>query len=361
MLQPTPLLHNTAADRLVKLWAKRYVPDLSTLSSSQGKLSISEVIQAASPEARTQTAAKLQRLLQTSCELAGIKTNILFSYIPNVINLSEAGRIAQSAVRVYEKVLDIYKQQSAPLAPQAAISQTETFKIDALPEWARQALELPDIQQLALKLEPELIQLQEKYLSTQDGRTRGFLSTHFHLSTKQILNRLTLAEQVLLSPYFKFIEEQVCIPWQRVCAAAAKHQPDSPTLALVEQMLPKSEEIALTVYRRAVELYPHYRSYRGSLSESGVAASTLRDLNMFQAYFWLCVLEKSMTSVEQELLPLCQMVFPSVEIKGELIESILQLLFETILERVDSKEKFWIKSYTLAIQEIFSNFEEKVK
>lgn len=362
LLQPTPLLQNTSAQRLVKLWAQRYVPDLSTLSANQGQLSVSEVIQAASSEARTQTVAKLQRLLQTSCELAGIKTNILFSYIPNVVNLSEAGRIAQSAVRVYEKALDIYQQQSAPLAPQDATTpQTETLNIEDLPPWARQALELPDIQLLALKLEPELVQLQEQHLLTHDQRTRGFLSTHFHFSTKQILNRLTLSEQVLLSPYFKFIEEQVCIPWQRVCAAAAQHPPDSPTLALVEQLLPQSEEIALTVYRRAVELYPHYRSYRGSISEPDVGASTLRDLNMFQGYLWLCVLEKSLDSVQEELLPLCQMVFPSVDINGELVESMVHLLCETILDYVDSEQKFWIKSYTLAIQDIFSHFEAKVK
>lgn len=357
MLKSTPLLQNTSAAGLVKLWAQRYVPDLSIFSSNQGQFNVSNVIQAASPEARIQTVAKLQRLLQTSCELAGIKTNILFSYIPNVVNLSEAGNIARSAVRVYEKVLDIYQQQSSPIAAQDVQPQAGA----ALPQWVRQAIELPDIQQLALKLEPELLQLQEQHLLTQDRRSRGFLSTHFHLSTKQVLNRLTLPEQVLLSPYFKFIEEQVCIPWQRVCAAAAQHPPDSPTLALVEQLLPQTEEIALTVYHRAVELYPHYRSYRGSLSESGVAASILRDLNMFQGYLWLCVLEKSLDAVEQELLPLCQMVFPSVEVKGEFVESILQLLFETILTRVDSEQKFSVKSYSLAIQQIFTNFETKVK
>ncbi len=356
MIKPTLQPKNISTDRLVKLWAQRYIPDLSSLSSSQRQLSVSEVIQAASPQARSQTVAKLQRILKNSCELAGIKTNILFSYIPNVVNLSEAESIAQSAIQVYEKVLDIYKQQSAPIAPSAANSQTETVKIETLSEWARQSLELPDIQQLALALKPELLQLQQQHLLTQDQRTRGFFSTHFHLSNKQILNRLTLPEQVLLSPYFKFIEEQICIPWERVCAAAARHQPDSPTLAVVEQLLPQSEDIAVTVYRRAVELYPHSRSYRGRLSEPEVAASTLRDLNMFQGYFWLCVLEKSLDSVEKELLPLCQMVFPSLEIKGDLVESMVQMLSETILSRVDSDQKFWVKSYTLAIHEIFSNF-----
>ncbi len=82
---------------------------------------------------------------------------------------------------------------------------------------------------------------------------------------------------------------------------------------------------------------------------------------MFQGYLWLCVLEKSLDVVEQELLPLCQMVFPCVEIKGELVEAILQLLCETILTRVDSEQKFSVKSYTLAIQQIFTNFDAKVE
>ena len=360
MLKPVPLLPNTSSDRLIQLWTQRYVPDLSTLSLNRGQLSVSEVMQAASPEARTQTATKLQRLLGTSCELAGIKMNVLFSYIPNVVNLSEAERIAQSTAQVYEKILDIYKQQSPLHTLQEVQLHSETIEIEALPQWARQVIGLPNIQALALAIEPELLQLQEQHLSSQDRRTLGFLSTQFHFSTKQVLNRLTLPEQVLLSPYFKFLEEQVCIPWQRVCAAAERHQPDSPTLALVEQLLPKSEEIAATVYHRAVKLHPLHLSYRGKLSEPGVAASTLRDLNMFQAYLWLCVLEESMTSIEKELLPLCLMVFPSVEVKGELIESMVKLLFETILTYVDSEATFWVKSYTLAIQELFSNFEAKV-
>lgn len=360
MLKPTPLLQHTSADRLVKLWAQRYVPDLSMLRSDRDELNISEVFQVASSEARFQTVAKLERPLQTSCELAGIKTNILFSYIPNVVNLTEAGRIAQSAAQVYGKVLDVYKQQSLLPASRADIPQTETVEIETLPEWARQVLEPLDIQHLAVAVEPELLELQEQYSSTQDRRTLGFLTTQFHLSSKQLLNRLTPPEQVLLSPYFKFIEEQVCIPWQRVCAAAARHPADSPTLAVVEQLLPKSQEIASTVYHRAVELYPHHRSQRGRLGDPKVAASTLRDLNMLQGYFWLCVLERSMDSVVQELLPLCLMVFPTVEVKGELVEAMLQLLVETLLERVDSGQKLLLKPYSSALQQIFSNFEAKV-
>jgi hypothetical protein len=100
------------------------------------------------------------------------------------------------------------------------------------------------------------------------------------------------------SYYLKFIEEQVCIPWQRLCAVAANHLPGSPTLIMIEHLLEMSPTIAQSVYSQARQSYPHHRSRRGSLSDSGITASTLRDLNMVQGYLWLCVLEGSMEAIE---------------------------------------------------------------
>jgi hypothetical protein len=174
-----------------------------------------------------------------------------------------------------------------------------------------------------------------------------------------VLNRLTLAEQVLLSPYFKFVEEQVCIPWQRVCAAATKHEPDSPLLATVLQMLPASQEIAKQVYHRAAQLYPNHRSRRGGLMEPGVRASSIRDIEMFQGYLWLCTLEGNMTAVEQELLPLCIMVFPSIDVAWELVEHILPLLVNEIQTRLLPAQMRLLLPYTQAMQQLFSNLETK--
>ncbi|MCA1993638.1 MAG: hypothetical protein LDL41_16585, partial [Coleofasciculus sp. S288] len=243
------LVNNASVHCLVKRWGERYVPDLSVLSCPEA----SQLIGVACLEGRAKTVAKLQRVMQLNCECAGIKTDVLFSYIPNVVNLSESQRLAHYVWQVYEKVLELYKQQSPSPVTLATVSSrfagTTDFSSDFLTKWAMPMLEMPDIEQLAMVTAPVLQQLQAQHRLTSDSRAIGFISTQFHFSTELIFKRLTHLEQVLLSPYFKFAEEQVCIPLQRVCQAAAQHPPDSPSLAIVQHLLPLSQEIASSVYR----------------------------------------------------------------------------------------------------------------
>jgi hypothetical protein len=361
MLRTITLVNNTSVNQLTKLWAERYVPDLSIISSSTGFFAFSELIEAASPEGRAKTVAKLQRILEINCKCAGIQTNVIFSYIPNVVSLTESQGIARAAAQVYEKALEIYQQQLTPFGlllemPQRKIVDlsADAFKSSVMPR-----LSLSEVKQLATAIEAVLLQLQAQHLSSPDRRTIGFMSTQFHLSAKLVLNRLTTPEQLLLSPYFKFIEEQVCIPWQRVCAAAAKYGLNSPILALVQQLLPASQEIAQRVYQQAVQLYPNHRSRRGTLSEPEVRASSIRDIEMFQGYLWLCALEGNMRAVEEELLPLCIMVFPSINVTWELVEQLLPLLAAEIQERVSPDQMRLLLPYTQAMQQLFSNLEKK--
>ena len=362
MLKTTSFVNTPSVERLVKLWAERYVPDLSTLSSSASCLTSSELLEAASPQGRAKTVAKLQRMVEINCKCAGIQTSVIFSYIPNVVNLTESQGIARVAADAYQKVLEVYQDQSLPPVLLAVTSRVENanFSSDASSLSALPGLYLSEIKRLAASIEPVLLQLQKQHQSAPDRRTIGFMSTQFHLCSKLVLNRLTLPEQLLLSPYFKFVEEQVCIPWQRVCAAAAKHNVDSPSLAIVQQLLPASQKIALNVCRRAAQLYPNHRSRRGTLNEPGVRASSLRDIEMFQAYLWLCVLEGNMTAVEQELLPLCLMVFPSIDVAWELVEQLLPLLVSELQTGLLPEQIQVLLPYTRAMQQLFSDLEAKV-
>jgi hypothetical protein len=365
VLRNLQLSTNTSVNSLVQLWADRYFPDLTPLSSESGHIAVSQLIEVASPEGRAKTVAKLKRLIKINCECAGIKTNTLFSYIPNVVNLSESSRIAKFVTSVYEKTLLIYQQQSTVLIPIAAtakpFAKTLNFPTDVAvaTEWAMPALEMPAMEQLAQALEPVLLQLREEHISARDPRTIGFITTQFHFSTKLVLGKLSVAEQVLLSPYFKFIEEQVCIPLQRVCNAAAKHELDSPALTLVQQLLPACRDIATTVYNQAAQLYPQHYSRRGGLNKPVVAESTKRDLEMFQVYLWLCLLEGKMEVMEQELLPLCLMVFPSVDVTWQLVEQMLQLLVDELLKLVPPQHKNLLLPYTQSMQQIFLNADRK--
>ena len=363
MLKTAKLSDNTSVDRLSQLWAERYIPDLSTLSFGESRFNVSELIEAASPEGRAQTIAKLDRMVEIRCQCAGIKTNIIFSYIPNIVNLTESRGIAKAASDVYQKILEVYQNQKqvtlsaslATLSPSLTIDvSTDAFRSSVMP-----GLCLSEVKQLATILEPVLLEFQEQHLVSKDRRTTGFMSTQFHLSSKLVLNRLTIPEQLLLSPYFKFVEEQVCIPWQRVCAAAIKHDLNSPILALVEQMLPVSQKIAKRVHRQAALLYPNHRSTRGLLSHSGVKASSIRDIEMFQAYLWLSALEGNMTAIEKELLPLCMMVFPSIDVSWELVEQLLPLLVAEIEAHLLPAQMRLLLPYTQAMQQLFCDLETK--
>lgn len=359
MLRTARLIDNASATRLIDIWAERYVPDLSTLSSSTDCLNFSELAEAASPEGRAKTVAKLQRIVEINCKCAGIQTNVLFSYIPDIVRLTESQGIARAAALVYQKVLEVYQTQLPSPTLLAAIPPKERANLstDVLRLSAILKLSLLEVNQLATSLEPLLLQLQQEHLSAPDQRAVGFMSTQFHLSAKLVLNRLTLSEQLLLSPYFKFVEEQVCIPWQRVCAAAAKHELDSLILVLVQKLLPASPDIAKRVYYRAVQLYPNHRSQRGALSEPAVRISSIRDIEMFQAYLWLCALEGNMSAVEEELLPLCMMVFPSIEVSWELVEQLLPLIVAEIEARIPSGQMRILQPYTQAMQQLFSQVE----
>ncbi|HAA27468.1 MAG TPA: hypothetical protein DCE56_07020 [Cyanobacteria bacterium UBA8553] len=359
MLRTTTLLNNTSVERLSQLWAERYLPDLSNLSKQIARLPFSELLEAASPEGRAKTVAKLQRMVEINCKCAAIQTNVIFSYIPNVVSLTEGQGIARTASQVYQKVLEVYQKHSPSSALLSIKSKEDgiNISIDALRSSTMPRLSVEDVKQLAATIEPVLLQLQEQYLLAPDRRTIGFMSTQFHLTSKLVLARLTLPEQLLLSPYFKFVEEQVCIPWQRVCAAAAKHNLDSPMLALVQHLLPASREIAQRVYSRAAQLYPNHRSRRGELREPKVRTSSIRDIEMFQGYLWLCTLEGNMTAAEQELLPLCIMVFPSIDVSWELVEQLLPLLIAEIHSRLKPEQIQVLLPYTQAMQKLFSNLE----
>jgi hypothetical protein len=343
MLKTTQTVHTPTVERLLELWAQRYTPDLSP-TSLENTAYYDALRQAASPEGRALTATKLKdNVLDVHCQMAWIQTKNLYAYIPNILDLKEARLITKFAFRVYRKMLEIYQQQSLNPA-----SGNSTEPSDALSAW-----EMPAIEQLAYALEPILLLFQEQHIISKDWGSLGFMTTQLNLSNVLIIKKLTVAEKVLLGPYLKFIEEQVAIPWQRVCAAGAKYELDSPAFTLVEKMMPASGDIAQTVFRKLVVLLPNHQSRRGGLREPSITHSCIRDLNMFQAYLWLCVLKDSMEPLEQELLPLCKMVVEGVEIKWDMVEQWFNVLGDELISRVNEEQKSLLLPYVKRMREAF--------
>ncbi len=326
-------IHNDSVSLLTKLWSDRYLLDLSTLKSEP--TNFFELIECASPEGRAKTVAFVKRLLKLDCEWGVAKTNALFN--AQSVSLLNTNQMAETIQFVYEKALDIYQQEPSPVSALTVV--------------------MPD--KLSITFEQLLTTLRQQHTLASDPRSIGFISTQIYYTSRLLLDQLSRSEQILLNPYFKFLEEQVCIPFQRVCIAAANLEPDSPSLTIVQQLLPACHDIAKTVYRRAVKLYTRHQSRRGTLSHPGVKASAIRDLEMMQGYLWLCILENNFTAVEQELIPLCVLVFPSVQVTWELVQQMLEMLMDEVLASVEPDLKPILRSSALRMQYLFSEIEKK--
>ncbi|WP_026733454.1 hypothetical protein [Fischerella sp. PCC 9605] len=340
MLIITQLNKTPSVERLVKLWAKRYMSEVASfydpLSPDQNHKIFSELVKVASLEGRVRTTAKLhQPLIDVKSRMALTQAEMFYTYIPNILDFQEALRLAKYVSKICIKLLTVY-QQATFISP----SQTSMW-------------EILDIEQLAKELEPILVEYQEQHIASHNWRALGFITTLWKFNNKSLLRSLAPIEQAFFNPYLKFVEEQVSIPWQRVCAVAARHELSSPTFTLVEQMIPLADEIAQAAYHRLTQSFPNYCSYTGRLTEKDVTHSILRDLNMFQAYLWLCVLEEDITPVEQELVKLCVMVMPSIEVKWELIIEFLDLLIDEINSRLTKEQSSIVQPYVSGMLDAF--------
>ena len=352
MLQVAPLASNPSARSFLEIWINRYrldaLPPLKTCSAE-------DLITAISRAGRQRTAAKVAKKLRASSEFAAIQTNDLFAYIPNVVNLEESQRIARFVEKIYAKVIDLYQNQTISPAWMALVN-TVNQATNVLELWEKAgALTLLSIEEMAREVEPLLLALQEQHLDCKDRRTIGFMSTQFHFSTEVLLSSLAPIEQLLLKPYLRFIEEQVCFPWQRICTVSSQYPVSSPVLAAVKAMLQKSTDIERSTYRTMQARFPEHRSRRGSLNRAEVAASSARDINMFQAYIALCVLEDSLSSVESELLPLCMMVFPSIQVEWDLVDAGVTAIANTLPTVLAPSLAALIKPYAEGVQSLFAS------
>lgn len=360
MLVSTQLVGVPTVDRLVEIWSNRYLPDLSTLPLADDPLIREELRHASSSAGRAETAKKLYvHLVDKNCKLAAIRVKELYMYLSGVLGLGEIKQLADSATQIYLKLLEIY--QETPSAQSSSTKQLwATYGDSSLAAWG-----IPKIEKLSDELEPLLLQFQEHHRLSKDWRTLGFITTQINFSNALLLDQLTPVERVLINPYLQFVEEQVALPLQRLCAAAAKHTADSPEFVLVEQLLPIAPDIAITVYNRLLRYFPNHYSRRGKLDNPAIKHSCLRDLQMFQVYLWLCVLQGNLHIVEQELVALCLMVMESIEVEWKLIARWNKTLIEEILRRLNPCERLLLKPYAEGMIEAFQNkqtcFESKDK
>lgn len=171
-----------------------------------------------------------------------------------------------------------------------------------------------------------------------DWKTQSYLTAQVNFTNALLLSHLDPVEQTLVRPYLNFLEDQVVIPWQRLCNAAESLGEMSPKVSVVRRLLPQVSEISLETHRRWQHQFPDYHSHRGSLSNVGVMHSSLRDFDMFQVYLWLSFLQGDVQAVEKELLVFSADVYGKIGIPWQMTEAGIKLLVATMLEHLNATE-----------------------
>ncbi len=338
MFNPSTHTATAAPDReLTKVWLSRYLPNLGLLPQATRQFFEERLAVVISEESRQETQKKLLRVIDTDCIMAAIQAQKLVAESGQVLQLGEARALSTQISRVYKSLLTLYVEDFvfSPVLDSLHDFETREAKMSALEKI------VPAFDRLMHALRPLLVQLQSLYATSKNRRAIGFLTTQLHLSRQRILDRLDSYERLWLSPYLQLIEDFVCIPWQRVCVAATSAMPEQ--VAMAQQVLFRSDAIAGQVYQRALRTFPNHMSRQGRIQSAAVQQSSVRDLSMFQAYMWLCVLEGNLSSVQEELLPLCLLVFPCAQVKWDfVIQGIRWLIEEIKTELTPSQQQIFM-------------------
>lgn len=307
-------------------WAKRYVQMLQ--SESLGSENWVDRQGNNDPELTTRThVAKTLRQCLRLCIAQGLsKTEILLAsgLKHHKIHSQDLNswEIAAKTHQIYEQAIALYAQGDSP-------------------------------HQLARAIAPILNQLRKVH-ATSEPLTIGWINLQFYYTGQLLLQQAEETERSRLKGYFKVIQDYLNLPLQRLYEAAAKLEWDDAALQSVRKLLPMSSEIATEICDRIRQLYPQHRSNSGSLNNEHIRQSSLRDVEMFQVYLWVCVLEQSIASVQQELFPICVMLYPSLGVQWELVRQMLNLLGRQLRDRLTFKEYDLFVPYLRTMWEMFS-------
>ncbi|MBE9065797.1 hypothetical protein IQ260_03925 [Leptolyngbya cf. ectocarpi LEGE 11479] len=309
----------TSPAQLAQLWAKRYINSVETYDDALDNSSL-----------ETETRATLVEHLTSELRSASAKA----------WNLTEA-LLAQEVKRhrVNAKLID----------PWSIAGDVHRVYSRALAAYARH---IPP-QQLSVKISAGLGVIRKRYTSS-DPRLIGFVSMQFHHCGQILIEAAPEDERNALASYFKVIDDHLYMPLQRAYNAAAMYTYGDERLKVIQTLLPHSTEIATNVVDRVNQLYPNYQCYTERLDSAAVRVSSVRDTEMFQIYLWTCVLEQSLDSIQQELFPLCVMLYPTLKVNWELVRQMLNLLGQEFKWHVTHGQEQYYAPYHEALWEMFS-------
>jgi Phycobilisome protein len=346
-----------SVESLAQQWAKKYLQSLEVDTKEQESSEQSDLSEISSPAGRERTAKKIKDSLRSVSATAWNKTEALLStqvkqhHIDS--NFINPWDIAADSFKIYEKALDVYTQPAAlrqiSLVTRVA-EESNLLDEQALLVYAEQVA--PN--QLATVIGADIGALRRKY-TNPDSRVIGYVSMQFHYTSQMLMESLEPLERSLIGAYFKVIDDHLYMPLQRVYEAAARHNYNSPVMSAVQQLLPVSTQIAKNICQRVIELFPAYTSMTGFLSDPVVQTSSIRDVEMFQVYLWVCAFEESIAAIQEELFPLCVMLYPKLEVQWELVRQMLHLLRHEISDRLTPQQANTLMPYFQALSQMFSS------
>jgi hypothetical protein len=318
-------MNSSSTRSLSQQWAKKYVSALLSEQDSSVENLTSKID--TRKHLRARVAEKLLQSLRSSSLDAWAKTEALLSVElkrhqlnPRLIN---PWQITQDVYQIYEKALELYTDQG-------------NFK------------------RLSTVIAPDVGRVRQKY-TAQDPRVIGFVSMQFHYTGVQLQAQLSPIEKSLISNCFKVVDDHLYMPLHRAYAAAGQHPYDSPALDCVRNLIPHSSAISERIVQRVIALYPHYSTHTGPLINPTVQTSSVRDVEMFQVYLWVCILEQNLSILQEELFPLCVMLYPPLKVNWELVRQMLHLLGQEIQNsNLGNGGKQVYKPYFQALWDMFS-------
>ena len=348
LVQPTQA---TTDSELIKLWLIRYLPTLGVISAPVRRHVKQRLELAISDDARRITQQKILRSLPAACARATTEAQQFLSVSGVAYDIWEVRDLTIQIHKIYETLLSCYAESFvfAPMLDCLETIDSEQGRMDAATRI------LPSFNQLIWKLEPLLRELKMLYRFSSNRQMIGFMTTQLHFTQRHIIRQFDPYERLWLTSYFQMVEELICMPWRRICTSTLLKTSRLGSIALAKKMLPRTQAIAESVYRRALCDYPHHVSRQGRIQTEAVRTSSIRDINMFQAYLWLCLLENSLSVIENELLPLCLIVFPSTNVQWQLVTQGVENLMVTIQAQLSASEKTLFDKYAQPIQQLFVN------
>lgn len=312
---------------LAALWARKYYVSVTATDEQSSLTSADELKEVTSLEGRERTTEKLLQNLNLASAQAWSLTETLLSeeirrhgINPELINPME---IAADTRVLFQKVLGAYAERATP-------------------------------RRLSVIVGKDFGKVRQKYTSV-DRRAIGFVSMQFHYTGQKLLEWLSNAERTLWMPYLKVMDDHMYMPLHAAYEAAANHPLDSPALSAVQHLLPISSKIAVSVCNQICRLHPSYVSFSGPLTHMTVKTASIRDVEMFQVYLCLCVLEDDIRSVQQELFPLCVMLYPRLNVSWRLVQDMLKTMGWDMHDRLSPNDMATFLPYLRTLTEMFSS------